>query len=955
MDPVPVTAAVQLLSVDVNGTFSITPEAESVLKGLEGPFYTVVLHGHARSGKSTLLTLLVREWFRNTPHADAAASFRFFVKTSPETASSDSGTQHGSGSRTLIKCAQWFTALRWYDADGSFRATVLLIDSEAGVYQGTVFAGFLAAQIQAVAHLQSNVLIVRPDAIPSSNVQDSTEQLLMGSRGTAVEQIRRALPPTSTAPKGTHTMIALKDMEMDRRRDRQDSHRPARENLLASCGPEVRRAVKDPADVFLFGAPLCLTPEDFVWENDVVDYAYPDRFSEDRFVEVMARMVRRLRAVLDTRRPVRGNGTVMIRRLWQIVGGVRQIPTPPALLAELARANAESGSGQALPHIGPSVPVPPATLGLGLSVGRTGLPVPRGHDSSPLAPRIAMPSRSSSLPPIVGGVEDYLDDHNSMDNDREVRGARIGFGAGAGIGNSQRAAASNDRAATPQNRTPVVTTVRAASGLLPQIRGRLWHAEPGPEPEPGPVPVESVESEETSPDPNDTPLSVTSDTILILSIAPSEYPPRGEREKVRRRRKRKRRRRRSTLLVGSPEAEVEAEMQIAVSFESPVEAPESIVGSPEAEVEIEMQIADPVEAPEGVVGSPEAESAITESPASPIDTLENIVGSSGSEAEAKTQRAENSVDLDTPGNVMGLPEPEPELEMTERPGPPGPVDTPQNIVESLGSEAEAETQIAQGPDPERSVDTPENIVGSAELEPEAEIADESPSPRPGRPAATPEYIVGSPEPESEPFLRRQEASSSDEQANAVSHFLRSRRASVFRIRLYHVHQPSGKPSRGRVEIESAGNRVSLVCFEWNSSWRALLDHSNSDGVPGERGRNLLVVSEKIPPGDVLWKQLKGVWDLDVLQVQTDQETDSGERLAQLEFEWDGTNWVMVRNIPVATEREGRSRIFRLNRAVGVGPLRSYEVTFSCYEVLCHIHNMKQTRYFSRGLEYSTVA
>ena len=151
MDPVPVTAAVQLLSVDVNGTFSITPEAESVLKGLEGPFYTVVLHGHARSGKSTLLTLLVREWFRNTPHADAAASFRFFVKTSPETASSDSGTQHGSGSRTLIKCAQWFTALRWYDADGSFRATVLLIDSEAGVYQGTVFAGFLAAQIQAVA------------------------------------------------------------------------------------------------------------------------------------------------------------------------------------------------------------------------------------------------------------------------------------------------------------------------------------------------------------------------------------------------------------------------------------------------------------------------------------------------------------------------------------------------------------------------------------------------------------------------------------------------------------------------------------------------------------------------------------------------------------------------------------------------------------------------------------
>lgn len=69
-------------------------------------FYTVVLHGKKREGKSTLLSLFVREWFQGSPGAIAA--FKFSTAGGPRS--------HTKG--------QWFTMFKWNGG------TVLVVDSE---------------------------------------------------------------------------------------------------------------------------------------------------------------------------------------------------------------------------------------------------------------------------------------------------------------------------------------------------------------------------------------------------------------------------------------------------------------------------------------------------------------------------------------------------------------------------------------------------------------------------------------------------------------------------------------------------------------------------------------------------------------------------------------------------------------------------------------------------------
>ena len=377
VDPVPVTATFPFLSLDVDvvvdktrPTFSIsiTPEAESLIKDLEGPFYTVVLHGHrctlleepfstSSPSEEPLLTLLVREWFRNTPHAEKAGTFRFFKPP--------------QGSALSL---QWFTALRWYDTDGSFRGTVLLIYSSARTDARSRLGQNIDARIEAVAHLQSDVLIVRPSpsGLPctsdSDDIGDPTEQLFIRSRSTAVEQIRRALPPTSPGPaqKSTHAMIALKD-SMDCRRGRQEQKQGSYHyisylllaGLLVSCGPEVRRAITDPVDVFPFlGATLHLRSE--------ADFASAQQ--DDRSLQVMVRiMVQRLKTVLGARRSVCKDGAEMIQRLRQIVGGANGIPRSeggsyPYLVDGTGTEHDVSGHVHAFLGPGPIVPVPSATL-----------------------------------------------------------------------------------------------------------------------------------------------------------------------------------------------------------------------------------------------------------------------------------------------------------------------------------------------------------------------------------------------------------------------------------------------------------------------------------------------------------------------------------------------------------------------------------------------------------------
>ena len=108
-----VNGPTKLILVDDMGMFQLSQEAREVFQTLEGPIYMVVLHGKARQGKSTLLSLFVKEWYRNSPHEVQANSFKFETR--------DGFISHTKG--------QWFTALRWND-NGLFKGTILLVDSE---------------------------------------------------------------------------------------------------------------------------------------------------------------------------------------------------------------------------------------------------------------------------------------------------------------------------------------------------------------------------------------------------------------------------------------------------------------------------------------------------------------------------------------------------------------------------------------------------------------------------------------------------------------------------------------------------------------------------------------------------------------------------------------------------------------------------------------------------------
>ena len=62
--PLPaVTGPTKFIEVDdVRGRLELSDDARAVFQQLVGPVYVVVLHGQERSGKSTLLSLFVREW-----------------------------------------------------------------------------------------------------------------------------------------------------------------------------------------------------------------------------------------------------------------------------------------------------------------------------------------------------------------------------------------------------------------------------------------------------------------------------------------------------------------------------------------------------------------------------------------------------------------------------------------------------------------------------------------------------------------------------------------------------------------------------------------------------------------------------------------------------------------------------------------------------------------------------
>lgn len=112
----------------------------------DGPFYTIVLHGKARQGKSTLLSLFVREWFQGTPHANAVRNFKFEAAGGP--------VSHTKG--------QYFTAFKWYEttpgggAATSFKGTIFLVDSEGTGGASTECPNF-DQKLFSIAKLESQV------------------------------------------------------------------------------------------------------------------------------------------------------------------------------------------------------------------------------------------------------------------------------------------------------------------------------------------------------------------------------------------------------------------------------------------------------------------------------------------------------------------------------------------------------------------------------------------------------------------------------------------------------------------------------------------------------------------------------------------------------------------------------------------------------------------------------
>lgn len=105
-------------------------------------FYTVTIHGKMRTGKSTLLSLFVREWFRGTPLEREVSGFKFDTASGPRS--------HTRG--------QKFVALRWLDHNNVFKGTVLLVDSEGtGEPARAASVGLFDLRLFSVARLQSQV------------------------------------------------------------------------------------------------------------------------------------------------------------------------------------------------------------------------------------------------------------------------------------------------------------------------------------------------------------------------------------------------------------------------------------------------------------------------------------------------------------------------------------------------------------------------------------------------------------------------------------------------------------------------------------------------------------------------------------------------------------------------------------------------------------------------------
>ena len=60
--PIPLVDVVEDSADSTKTTFVLTAQAKAIFRQLTGPVYVVTLHGHVRTGKSTLLSFFVRQW-----------------------------------------------------------------------------------------------------------------------------------------------------------------------------------------------------------------------------------------------------------------------------------------------------------------------------------------------------------------------------------------------------------------------------------------------------------------------------------------------------------------------------------------------------------------------------------------------------------------------------------------------------------------------------------------------------------------------------------------------------------------------------------------------------------------------------------------------------------------------------------------------------------------------------
>lgn len=312
-----VTPATQLLKFDrATERFSITHTAQQLLPTLPGPFFVVTIHGKPRHGPtSTLLTLLVKEWFRDTEHEAQANRFRF--------SRSDAGMDpHG----------QWFAAIRWEERDGldrRFIGTVLIVDSEGTTADtSTNFLGIYDAKLFSIARMASHELALRSsDVVPLPIVQKLADAAFA------------KLPANlRTHVNNTHTMV-LQDSSKDSPQNRAA--------LLSQCGSGLRDLLtnNDPEDVFCFAAPLNVPADDRIDGQNELEYEYPRQFSK-QYLGTLDRWVRRLKGSMAEQfgeRRFDGTGRELLDWLQVIVDvpnaaigeGKDAVYPTPARLAQL--------------------------------------------------------------------------------------------------------------------------------------------------------------------------------------------------------------------------------------------------------------------------------------------------------------------------------------------------------------------------------------------------------------------------------------------------------------------------------------------------------------------------------------------------------------------------------------------------------------------------------------------